>query len=142
MNGKLVKLTSLRRDLAREDKGDWVDYPAWGGDVAFNVSSLERDEYLVAYAAMMKALHKEHGAKIPSSAFIRAHGQLYSDHVLHGWRGLDVEYSEETAERYMTDPEYVTLINAVEFCAKKLTNVEAELIEVAAKNSETPSATS
>lgn len=135
-----VKLSSLKADLDREQKGDWIEYPEWPG-VAFNVSSLFTPEYVVARDLLVQKLTRKHkGAPPPPNELTPAIGKLYAKHILHGWRGLDVDYSPDKALETLTNPEFRNVTAAVEWCAGQLAQINVEFIEDAAKNSDRPSA--
>ncbi|MBB3288158.1 MULTISPECIES: hypothetical protein [unclassified Rhizobium] len=136
----VVKLASLKADLAREAKGDWIDYPDLPG-VAFKVSSTlsepfvtERDLFLKKMAARNKPV----GPNDPE--MVRGIGQLYCQHILHDWKGFDAAYSEEVALEALTDVAHRDLRNAVDWCARKIAEVNVEFVDAAVKNSEAPSA--
>lgn len=134
-----VKLSSLKADLAREAKGDWIEYDEWPG-VAFNVSSLHLPAYTVARDIMLKRLARTYKNKpVPREVMSAEVGRLYEKHILHDWRGLDVAYSPEVAAEILTNPEYRNVVAAVEWCAAKVSDVEVEFVEDAEKNSERPS---
>lgn len=135
-----VKLASLKADLQREVKGDWVEYPDWPG-VSFNVSSLHLPAYQTQRDLLFQKLGRIHkGKPIPRDVLTKEVGALYAKHILHDWKGLDVEYSAEKAAEVLTNPEFRNVVAAVEWCAGKLSEVEAEFIEDAEKNSVAPSA--
>jgi hypothetical protein len=135
-----VKLSSLRADLAREEKGDWIEFPDWPG-VEFNVSSLHLPIYQTARDLLFKRLAKIYKkAAVPTSIMTTELGKLYAKHVLHGWRGLDVEYSPERATEILADPEYRNVVAAVEYCAGKVSEIDVEFAEDETKNFEKPSA--
>jgi len=136
-----IRLASLAADLALEAAGDWVDYPDWPG-VSFNVSSLMKPSYRTERDLLLQRLARRHKGKSPppAEASIEA-GKLFCKHVLHGWRGLDVEYDPDTALRILSDPAYRAVVNAVEWCAAQVGQIELEFVEEAEKNSEAPSAT-
>lgn len=143
---KKLKLTSIRAGLDRQYVGDWVPYPVWSG-VRFNVSSPK----LPAYQRAMEKNAREFAKKFTSAADIlsdeaREFGRqsdvhLVCEYILHGWDGIDVDYSPDVAEKYLLDPEYEAMFNAIKWCANKLAEINAEYIEDVAKNSEEPSAT-
>lgn len=136
-----VKLSSLKADLAREEKGDWIEYPDWPG-VEFNVSSLHLPTYQVARDLLFKRLAKQFKkASVPASVMTTELGKLYAKHILHGWRGLDVVYSAEVATEILSDPEYRNVVAAVEYCASTVSETDVEFVEDEVKNSEKPSAT-
>ena len=135
-----VKLTSIKADLTREAKGDWVEYPDWPG-VSFNVSSLLLPAYRVDRELLGQRLSRLYkGKPIPPEVATTEVGKLYHKHILHGWRGFDVEYTPEVAGQMLPDPEYRNLVAAVEWCAAKVSDVDVEFIEDAEKNSGRPSA--
>lgn len=137
-----LDLNSLKRNLQREDSGDWVDFPDWDG-VAFNVSSLSLPEYQAAHSRMLKRLVKAYkGQPIPERIMLKETGTLLAEHILHNWRGMIQPYTPEAAQSYLTNPEYSDLIGAVSWCANKIGEVDAKFVEDTAKNSAAPSATS
>lgn len=132
---KKVLLSSLKADLNREKNGDWVPYPIWKG-VSFNVSALTDPAYEAARDLMFKGLADKFGdERIPREVLSVELGKLYCEHVLHGWRGLDVEYSPEVALETLGDPEYRAVVSAVEFCAAKLSEVEPKFTKAEEGNS-------
>ena len=141
MENKIIKLSSLKADLARESAGDWIEYPLWAG-AAFNVSSFHKPEYQTARDLLVARMSREsRGKKQPTGAETRAaYGELFCEHILHGWRGFDIVYTPDTAREILTDPAYRVIYDAVEWCAGQLALVEAEFVEDAGKNSEQPSA--
>lgn len=144
----VVKIASLRADLKREAEGDWVPFPDWGGGVQFNVSSLHlpafqtaRDDLLMRVARQANQPKPKTGEEAPPKIDLKVElGKLYATHILHGWSGLDLEYSPATAMEILSDPEYRNIVAAVEWCAAKLSEVNVEFIEDEVKNSGKPSA--
>jgi hypothetical protein len=136
-----VKLSSLKSDLKREAEGDWIEFVEWPG-VEFNVSSLLLPAYAHARDLTMQRLAKhQKGKPIPRDVMTTELGKLYAKHILHGWRGLDVEYSPEKALEILSDPEYRTIVAAVEWCASKISEIDVQFVDEAGKNSERPSET-
>lgn len=134
-----VTLASLKADLDREAKGDWVDYPDWPG-VRFNVSSLHLPAYTVARDIMFLKLARKHkGGPIPDQEQNVELGKLYAKHLLHDWAGLDVPYSKEKAAETLSDPEFRNVVAAVQWCAAKISDIDVVFVEDASKNSERPS---
>lgn len=130
-----IQLSSLRVDLSREKNGDWVPYPLWKG-VRFNVSALTLPVYETARVLMFKRLRQVYpDGPIPREVLSVELGKLYHEHILHGWEGLDVEYSRETAKEVLSDPTYREVVQAVEFCATKLTEVDPKFVKVEEGNS-------
>lgn len=132
-----VKLASLKADLTREKKGDWVAYPNWPG-VEFNVSSIHLPEFTTARSLMFQRLQLVYKNNIPDDVMTGEMGGLLDKHILHDWRGLDVKYTAQTATDVMTDASYREVISAVQWCANELGRVEVQFTEAEVKNSEKP----
>ncbi|EJB02881.1 hypothetical protein Rleg9DRAFT_1695 [Rhizobium leguminosarum bv. trifolii WSM597] len=141
MTAKKVILTSLKADLDREKKGDWIPFPDWEG-VKFNVSALTLPEYETARGLMFQRLQKTYGdAPVPTEVLNAELGQLYAEHILHGWEGLDEEYSPEHALATLSNPEYRVVVQAVGWCAAKISQIEAKYTAAEGGNSSPPSVT-
>lgn len=141
-----ILLSSIKADLAREEKGDWIPHPDFVDDkgihAEFNVSSLHLPAYTVARDLMLQRLAKFYtskGVKPPQHVVTSEYGKLYAKHILHGWRGFDIKYTPEIAAEMLPDPEYRNLVAAVEWCAAKVSDVDLEFAEEAGKNSAAPS---
>ncbi len=136
-----IKLASLRTNLSREENGDWVDYPDWPG-VAFNVSSLRKPAYAAAHQLLQQRYQRIYkGKPIPRSEDAEHLGKLICKHLLHDWRGIEESYSPELALELLTSEEcYDTILSAVLWCAAKVSELQIEFVEDAAKNFERPSA--
>ncbi len=94
---KLIKLSSIKADLKREYDGVWVDFPDWPG-VAFMVSSLRLPAYEAERAVERSRIDAEYPAgNAPPDVLTASAGRLVAKHILHGWRGFDVEYDAATA---------------------------------------------
>lgn len=136
----VVKLTSLKADLEKELAGQWMPSLALPG-VEFNVSSLHVPAYVTARDLMtMRLARKYKGEPVPSAERTSAIGKLYAKHILHGWRGFDVEYTPETALEVLTNPEYRLVVAEVESCAARLGEPDIEFLRDTEKNSAPPSA--
>lgn len=136
----VVKLASLKADLAREAEGDWVDYPDWPG-AGFRVSSILSEPFVTARDIFLKQMAARN---IPVSSadpeMTKGIGRLYCQHILHDWRGFDAPYSEDVALETLTDPSHRDMRAAVHWCAHKLSQTSVEFVDVAAKNFAAPSA--
>lgn len=135
-------LKSLKVDLERETKGDWV--PALNIPGArFKVSSLHSPAFQTANELMtMRLARKYKGEPVPPEVRTAESGKLYAQHILHDWDGLDEKYSPELALACLTDPAYRPLIAEVIACASRLGEPDVEYVEAEEKNSGAPSATS
>jgi len=130
-----IKLASLRVDLEREKTGDWIPYPEWPG-VEFNVSSTQIPEFVTARNGMNKRLAKSYkGVDVPESVRTTELGKILAKHILHGWRGLDEEYTPERAYEILSDWAFREVVNAVFYCAALIGQSDAEFVEEAGKKS-------
>lgn len=134
-----IKLASLKADLKREEKGDWIAYPDWPG-VEFNVSSLNLPAFAAARTMEVQRLSIVHKGNIPPDVMTTTTGKLLDKHILHGWRGLDETYSPARASEVMSDAAYRPVINAVLWCANEISAIEVKFADEDVKNSEKPSA--
>jgi hypothetical protein len=136
----VVKLASVKANLERETKGDWVEYPDWPG-VAFNVSSLLHTAYRIERDLLGQRLARQYKQKpIPPDVSTTEIGKLFAKHILHGWRGFDEEYSKERAAEMLVDPQWRKLVAAIEYCAAQISDDEVEFVEDTVKNSKKLSA--
>jgi hypothetical protein len=135
-----VKLSSLKADLEREEKGDWVEHPDWEG-VAFKVSSLLLPKFQTKRSLLYQRWGRTYKNKpVPRDVMSAEMGGLYADLILHDWRGLDEAYSPERAREILTDPSYRNIVAAIEYCAAKLSDVDVEFVDTELGNSSKPSA--
>ncbi len=136
----VVKLSSLKADLAREAAGDEVESLRWPG-VKFRVSALTKPSYVIKRDAMVARLRRRHkGKSIPQEELGPALGRIYAEEILHGWAGMDEAYTPALALEVLTDPAYREIVSEVEYCAGTLSEIDAEFVEDASKNSVKPSA--
>jgi hypothetical protein len=125
----VLKLSSLRADLDREVKGDWVPSLRFPG-VEFLVSALTKPSYRIKRDALIQRLSRRYkGQPIPPEKSGPALGRLYCEEILHGWRGLDIEWSPEVALATLTDPAYREMVSEVEYCAGTLSEVDPEFTD-------------
>lgn len=134
-----IKLESLKADLAKEEAGEWIEYPDWPG-VSFNVRSLNASAFTTSRDIMIQRLRRKYPRKPPpNDVMIEEAGKVYCKHILFGWRGLDVDYTPEKALEVMTDPAYRAVVAAVEWCAGQVAQLDVAFIEDATPNSDRPS---
>ncbi|WP_184231620.1 hypothetical protein [Bosea sp. WAO] len=125
----VLKLSSLRANLDREAKGDWVPSLQWPG-VEFLVSALTKPSYRIKRDARVQQLSRRYkGQPIPPEKLAPVIGRLYCEEILHGWRGLDIEYSPEAALATLTDPAFRVIVAEVEYCAGRLSEVDPEFTD-------------
>jgi hypothetical protein len=143
-----VKLGSLATDLKKEREGDWIEIKDWPGldperpnvgipvpGLAFNVRSTNYPPFVVARQAALEKLRQDYpDGNVPSDVQARSDGQLATEHLLVGWRGLDVEYSPEIVQSVLTAEEHRTVRSMVWWCANCVGKRQVEFVEAAAKN--------
>lgn len=144
----MLKLNSVKRDLAREAEGEWIDIAEWPG-VRLKVRSINNKDYTNARDAKMTALSRSLG-RVPFEAEMAPHiAKLAASFLLLGWEGLIVgdgetptEYGASIALEVLTDPAMSPLVAQVIWAAGRVGTREAEFVGDATKNSARPSATS
>lgn len=135
-----VKLSSLKSDSALQNEGEWVDVPEWPG-VSLKVRSLQCRDFRLARDLLQQKLMRKLG-RIPTSAEIDEQSpKLYAKHLLRGWKGFDVEYSEDAAAEILQDPEHQPLREQIFWAASRVGDTDIEFMKEAEKNSDAPSAT-
>ncbi len=78
-----IKLASLKADLDREEKGDWIDYPDWPG-VSFLVSSLQKPAYVTARDMMMQRFARQYkGKPVPRDVLLLCPDRRMARRILH-----------------------------------------------------------
>lgn len=142
-----LKISSLKNPRKRIEQGDWVNYTPWvapdgSTPVSFLVSGVSTPAYRIAAEELSKELAvKFKTERVPDDIAYQRGAELTVEYLLHGWKGLDAEYSPELAEQLLTDRDNEAIADAVLWCARKLEAVNAEYIEDVEKNSEAPSVT-
>jgi len=129
-----IKLASVKVDLAQEAAGTWVDYPDFPG-VSFLVSSTDLPAYKTARSAVLTRYARKHGGALLLDDTAPELTPLYAKHLLHGWRGFDVEYSPAVAAETLSDPAFRAVAAAVLWCAGSVADVNAEFTADMGKNS-------
>lgn len=143
-----IKLSSLAADLKRERDGEWIEPKEWPGlnperpadmvalpGLAFHVRSTNHPPYVTARQAELEQVRQDYptGA-IPPDVMARIEGRLSVEHLLIGWRGLDVAYSPEAARDALAAEEHRVLRAMVFWCAGRVGRRRIEFEEGAAKN--------
>lgn len=129
-----IKLNSIKADAKREAEGEWVNIPELPG-VRLLVRSFNFGPYKNARSIMLGRLARRYGKDpVPDGVMSKELGVLYSTHVLLGWEGFDVAYSEETARETLTDPAFRTLLDHIDYAASRVGQQEVEFVDTAAGN--------
>jgi hypothetical protein len=134
-----VKLSSIKTDAKREAEGEWINIPEIPG-VRLLVRSLNYGPYKNARSIMLGRLARRYGKDpVPDTVMSKELGDLYVAHILLGWEGFDVPYTEEVARQTLTDVAYRSLLDHIEYAANRVGQQEIEFVEAAAGNSPPPS---
>lgn len=132
---KLVKLSSLKSDLKKEQEGDWVPAPDIGPGVAFLVRSTNYDPFRIARDTAMAALAKKYqDTPIPGDVLEETRGELFAEHLLLDWRGLDEDFDPDLARETLRDVSHRLIRGAVFIASTKVGVGEIEFVEKTAKN--------
>lgn len=143
-----IKLSSLAADISAERDGEWIPVKEWPGlnpekpyaavpmpGLAFHVRSTNFSPYVTARQKALEKLKAEYpNDDVPQNVATRIDGELAVEHLLLGWRGLDVEYSAPAALEAATAEEHRVLRSMVFWCAGRVGKRQVEFTEIAAKN--------
>lgn len=136
-----VKLNSLKANLKRERDGDWIADRELAG-VRYKVRSLHAPDYRLARAELARRLSIQYRDQIPPPEVEdREAGRLYAKYILIDWEGFDQPLTEDLREEIFADPAWRDIQNRVLNAAIELGRPQAEFVEEAEKNSQTPSVT-
>lgn len=149
-----IKLGSLAADLSKERDGEWIEPKEWPGlnpdkpleltrlpGLAFHVRSTNYPPYVTARQAELERLKKDYPKDdVPGELAAQIEGRLAVEHLLLGWRGLDVPYASETAATVTAAEEHRVIRSMIYWCAGRVGKRNVEFVKDAAKNSAGPSA--
>jgi hypothetical protein len=142
----MLKLSSLKRDLQKENEGDWVPVADWPG-VCLKVRSIASKDYQVAREMLVTKLTRSLG-RLPTSPEMEPMlGKLVAAHLLRGWKGIagddekPLAYDPKVAVDMLADPAYRELEQQVILAASRIGDRDVEFVTDATKNSEQPSGT-
>jgi len=133
-----VKFASLRRDLKKQNDGDWVPLPELMDPKTseipeFRVRGFNYGPFQMARSALIAKLSNRRGPSDP----VKTHadeGRLMAQHILLDWRGAAEPYSDRLALEMLTD--YASPIqDYVRRCALEVAEVETEYTTDAEGNS-------
>lgn len=139
-----LELSSIKRDLAREDEGEWIEIPEWPG-IKLKVRSIQSRDYQVQRGLLEQRLQKALGRQPTMPEWEPALGKLVARHLLRGWEGLlldgqPLEYSPDTAIAMFADRQWSGLEMQAIWAATRVGDRDAEFTVDATKNSAAPSA--
>ncbi|RWP31822.1 hypothetical protein [Mesorhizobium sp.] len=143
-----IKLSSLSADLSKEREGDWIPVKEWLGldpekpyettplpGLEFLVRSTNYPDYVTARQDVLEKLKQEYpNDKVPSDVQARFEGQLSVEHLLLGWKGLDVEYSPNLVGTILVAEEHRVMRQMIFWCAGRVGKKKVEFVQAATKN--------
>lgn len=142
-----LKLSSIKRDLAKENDGEWQNIPEWPG-VRLKVRSINSRDYQIAREMLLQKLTRQLGRMPTTPEMEPMLAKLVAQHLARGWEGLAdekdvlIEYESKTAMDLISNPEMRALEEQFIWAAMRVGDHNAEFTVDAAKNSAVPSATS
>lgn len=82
-----LRISSIKRDLAVENEGEWHDIPEWFG-VRIKARSIYSKDYQTAREMLVQSLTRKLG-RMPTSPEMEPQlGKLVAIHLLRGWEGI------------------------------------------------------
>ncbi|MGY3482222.1 hypothetical protein ACVW1C_000105 [Bradyrhizobium sp. USDA 4011] len=132
---KVVVLESLAADRQKEHEGDWIKAKDLDPNIRWFVRSTNFPEFKTARDAEVRELSAKYdGDPIPEDVNAEVMGRLAVEHLLMGWDGLDVPFSQETAQKILTDEDFRKVRWSVYLAASQVGVREVRYTTVAAKN--------
>lgn len=135
-----VKLGSLRRDIKKQNDGDWVQLtelmdPRTQEIPEFRVRGINYGPFQIARSNLVTKMIRRYGTRpVPPEESHRDEGRLIAQHILLDWRHADPPYDSALAEEMLTDPAH-PLQDYIRRCAAEVAEVEAEFTVGAMGNS-------
>lgn len=141
-----IKLESLLVDTAVESEGEWIPVEKWQGlnkkepytyvslpGLEFRVRSLNSSQYRTAQQRLAEEFDKKRAlyedGVIPAEVADAMHGKVIAQHLLLGWKGLDMEYSPEVAEALLQKPAGRIFREMIVYCAAKVGKRNVEFLQ-------------
>lgn len=129
-----IRLESVAVNHTDDSDGVWIASVAFTG-VKYKVRPIDTPEYQAALTPEAQRLMRNFGTSgTPPNELAASRGRLLAEFILKGWTGFDVEFSRETALRYLSDTSYRRLTDDVETASRMAANAKSEFVEEAAKN--------
>lgn len=135
---RLVKLDSIRVDLAAQTEGQWQPTP-WPG-VRLRVRAIDYEPYVSERNRERERLGAHYvNAPVPDSVWNPILGRLLSEHILLSWDGFDPPYDPDVARDVLRAEDGKPMRDAVILAAAKVGVRELEFVVQLEKNSAPPS---
>jgi len=141
-----MKINLLKVDSKRAEQGDWIrDLPGLDG-VSFKVRGFSNRDYQAAIsnerskAGPDKRKDGRINGDILPEAFSEMVNRCMVDHILIDWTGLEddeenaIPYSRETAMKFLSDPDYRPLSDAIYAAAREVEQIVENRIAASEKN--------
>jgi hypothetical protein len=141
----MLKLNSIKRDLALEDEGEWHEVPEWPG-VRIKARSIDSKDYQIARQHLVTKLTRTLGRSPTGPEMEPMLGKIVARFLLRGWEGIvgedektPLEWTPDVGIAYLSNPEFRDLETKVIIIASMVGDRDAEFVVDAAKNSGRPS---
>ena len=147
-----MKITALKVNTARAERGDWVSGIPNMGDVELKVRGFSNTDFTAFMAKQVAAIGRDKrvgnraGAALQPGVLDELMARGMVEHILVDWTGLTDEtdqplpYSKERAAEYLTNPDYRPFRDAVTYAAGVVEEFEADKVEAVVGNSASASA--
>lgn len=141
-----MKLSSLRIDPVRVEKGAWIDKIPEMGDLRLNVRGIDNSDARRLRETLIENVPRAERVRgLDMVERDRIAGKVLAEAVLLDWDGLDdddgrpIPYSSEMAEKLLTDPALPAFRAAVAWAADRVSEEQEERKQDALGNSSPPS---
>lgn len=138
-----MKISSLKRDSAAIEAGQWIDNIPQMGDLRLRVRGFGSKAFVTAQAKLARAVPKDErmrdGQLFPATA-IRVLGEAAAEALLLEWDGLTddadkpLAYDAKLAKTWCTEPDYRHFLDAVVWASQVVENGRSEQTEAIEKN--------
>jgi hypothetical protein len=133
-----IKLTTLKRDIKRQNEGDWIPIPeltdAGTGEVPeFLVRGNNYGPYQLARQQVMQKFMRRGQVLPPPDVSHRDYGKCVAQHLLLDWRNVAEPFSRELAQELICDPAS-PMQDYVLRCSFEVAEVEQEFTKEASGN--------
>mgnify|MGYP000126711254 CR=1 FL=1 len=140
-----MKISSLKRDSAKAEEGQWIDKLPGMGDLRLKVRGLSSFAFVRCHGAKQRAIplsERAQDGSIKDELSYQLYGEALADAILLDWDGIEADdgnsiaFDRKMAETWLTDPDYSHFADAVHNAAQRVDNQTQAKTEEVAKNSE------
>lgn len=137
-----MEISSLKRDSATIEAGQWVGEIPGMGDLRLKVRGSGSAVYTATLSRLSRAVERSErnrDGSLKTEAATRVMGTAMHQAILLDWSGItdngkSVPYDSATALEWLTSPDYRPFLDAVVFAASVVENGRAQTEEDLEKN--------